>query len=46
MERKRADKQGLEAVANGGVKLTITTQSEPELKAWVGSFLGKAKIIS
>ena len=45
-ERKWADKQELEDLANGGVTLTITTQSEPELKAWVGSFLGKAKIIS
>jgi predicted DNA-binding transcriptional regulator YafY len=43
-ERIWADEQYMEDLEDGGVTLTITTRSEPELMAWVRSFGDDARI--
>ena len=45
-ERIWSDQQEIRRKADGGVLLTITTRSEPELRAWVRSFGSKASIRS
>lgn len=43
-ERIWADKQNITELEDGSIRLEITTRSEKELRAWVGGFLGKARI--
>jgi predicted DNA-binding transcriptional regulator YafY len=45
-ERVWSDQQEIERRNDGGVILTITTRSEPELRAWVRGFGDKASIRS
>ncbi|MBD5538675.1 MAG: WYL domain-containing protein [Desulfovibrio sp.] len=45
-ERTWADAQRLEETPDGGLILTITTRSQPELAAWVRSFGDAAELLS
>jgi hypothetical protein len=44
-ERIWADQQSIEEEGDGGIILTITTRSEPELMAWVRSFGDDAELL-
>lgn len=44
-ERTWAEQQSLEEQEDGAVLLTVTTRSEPELRAWVRSFGDEAMLI-
>lgn len=44
-ERIWSDDQEIETCPDGSIILTLTSQSEPELKSWVNSFGGDAKIL-
>jgi biotin operon repressor len=44
-DRIWSDDQTIKELDDGGIELAVTTSSEKELNAWVGSFLGLAKVI-
>ena len=44
-ERVWADEQHMEDISDGGLLLTLTTRSKPELDAWVRSFGEDAVIV-